>query len=1351
MWASVLYLITTVLLAYGLRLVLLREPKKLHGVYSEPDVWFVYWARWMCKVVEVWALQLSRRRRVNNYDVTGSSYDLCGIEATPSEKELELPKPLITDRHEDSMLIWGADEAGRGVVARVVRQTQRRASVFLSVVDQTGDVYTLPNQPDSNLVNVTGAGWRGGGLSLQCVDPMRCWRLKFNGLLRRGPREEYITDDKDDTDDSEVIHARLDFLWRAVRCPVDVFNDASPLLLAHALAREPAASVKLFTSLERDGYDQWGALHGMVTLKDSPEEWYLRGCRQHRWGISETVANFYRSVDIFSYFNSGEVCSLQAFSYSSGLSHYVIGYVQEASGRYRPVTSTTLSLPHLAEKAPLPKNILTRFTTSSGNYDLWHKLGPKVTHYTGDPWSLCHVLNFNSVAINHSFGYGITLFSDRFKGLCPVPERECLPALVEPRVEIDEATAFVVPLIDHRTRATCLTGGKASSLAFLMSLKDITDDEYEVPDGVVVTVAAWRQQLRTYPELQTAVRGVEKAVGCSQQAQLKDACARAVESFRSTPVCPKVAEALRQTLEETFEQNYHSRRFAVRSSGCSEDGEETSAAGQNETQLGVVGGENLLRALAACWASLFAFQSVEYRRQRGQAVDGGMGVVVQEMVEAEAAGVLFSLDPVTGSPANITITANYGLGESVVSAAAEPDTVTVTRSWRDQLAIASRSVGEKKVKCVMKEGGGTLEEEVPSGERERVCLSDDQALKLARLAVFLERAFGSPRDVEFAVAKDALYLLQARPITTLDSWTDFELLHEQDSAHLTDHELYTKANVDEVLQGRISPLTLSILPSVLDVVFQRDSIRCKWPAVPFDPHHVKLCPTFASQFFLNMIEMQYQFIQSSEVNATCQAIDLAVFGHEVTTPQFLAWGTERFGMMNRMTLLQVLFNLIYDKFANGSRVSRGRQKFGDYCLDQGRSTLSPEALYSDITNHLPDMVEGSHNHVLTSKFSSSSQCIALQMLAENNTELSEDNRTDIALLLSSCTGVESADVPTALKALARVIAENEEVDDFLGMTGDEAQVWLESDPGLVGTAFRAFLARHGHRCIKELDLHSVSWGMDPHTLVQTLQVMVRHPSSYTSVKKVTSIDQALDSIRSQVTPKTKRSLRFVLPMCREAVVNREATKSQIVKILDGFRKAYRNLGQLMVSEARLPDADLIFYLKHSEIGELIRTRSPSLIAKAVRRKRLDAQIEATKFPEISVGLPRPISASESFVVPSDGSELVLQGTPVCQGMVTAPARIITDLKDAPTIQNGDILVTHSTDVGWTPYFPLLSGVVTEIGGLVSHGAVVAREYGLPCAVGIAAATSILRSGDTIILNATKGTVTRVESKATSGD
>ncbi|XP_063596682.1 putative phosphoenolpyruvate synthase [Penaeus indicus] len=1322
MWVSVLYLITTVLLAYGLRHVLLREARKLHGVYSEPDVWFVYWVRWLCKVVEVWALQVSRRRRVNNYDITGTSYELCGIEATPSEKELEQPKPLITDRHEDSMLIWGADEAGRGVVARVVRQTQRRASVLLTVVDQTGDVYTLPNQPDSNLVNVTGGGWRGGGLSLQCVDPMRCWRLKFNGLLRRGPREEYITDDEDDTDDSEVIHARLDLLWRAARCPVDVFNDASPLLLAHALAREPAASVKLFTSLERDGYDQWGALHGMVTLKDNSEEWYLRGCRQHRWGISETVANFYRSVDIFSYFHNGEVCSLQAISYTSGLSHYVVGYVQEASGRYRPVTSTTLSLPDLAEKAPIPKNILTRFTTSSGKYDLWHKLGPKVTHYTGDPWSLCHVLNFNSVAINHSFGYGITLFSDRFKGLCPVPERECLPALVEPRVEIDEATTpLVLPLIDQRTRATCLTGGKASSLAFLMSLKDITDDEYEVPDGVVVTVAAWRQQLKAFPELQTAVRGVEKAVGCSQQAQLKDACARAVESFKSTPVCPKVEEALRQTLEETFEQNCQSRRFAVRSSGCSEDGEETSAAGQNETQLGVVGVENLLRALAACWASLFTFQSVEYRRQHGQAVDGGMGVVVQEMVEADAAGVLFSLDPVTGSPASITITANYGLGESVVSAAAEPDTVTVTRSWRNQLTMASRTVGAKKVKCVMKEGGGTLEEEVPSRERERVCLSDAQAMKLARLAVFLERAFGSPRDVEFAVTKDALYLLQARPITTLESWTDFEILHEQDNALLTDHELLTKANVGEVLYGRISPLTLSIMPSVLDTVFQRENLRCIWPAIPFDPHHVKLCPTFASQFFLNMIEMQYHHNQGNEVNATNQAIDLAVHGYEVTTPQFLSWGIERYGIMTRMTFLQVMFNLIYDKFCNGGRVSNCRQKFGDYNLDQGRRTLSPETLYSDITRHLPDLVEAGHNHVLTSKFSSSSQCIALQMLAEDNKELSEDNRTDIAVLLSSCTGIESADVPTALKALARVIAENEELDDFLGMADDEAQVWLESDPGLVGSAFRAFLAKHGHRCVKELDLHSVSWGMDPHTLVQTLQVMVRNPSSYTSVKKVTSIDQALDSIRSQVKPKTRRSLKFVLPMCREAVVNREATKSLIVKILDGLRKAYRR--------------SLKFVLPMCREG---------------RREPRGHEVSDSEDPRRTKESVQ-ISASQALSVSPDGSELVLQGTPVCQGLVTAPARVVTDLKDAVNIQNGDILVTHSTDVGWTPFFPLLSGVVTEIGGLVSHGAVVAREYGLPCAVGVTSATSILRSGDTIILNATKGTVTRLEVKATSGD
>ncbi|XP_042213671.1 putative phosphoenolpyruvate synthase [Homarus americanus] len=217
----------------------------------------------------------------------------------------------------------------------------------------------------------------------------------------------------------------------------------------------------------------------------------------------------------------------------------------------------------------------------------------------------------------------------------------------------------------------------------------------------------------------------------------------------------------------------------------------------------------------------------------------------------------------------------------------------------------------------------------------------------------------------------------------------------------------------------------------------------------------------------------------------------------------------------------------------------------------------------------------------------------------------------------------------------------------------------------------------------------------------------------------------------------------MLPICRKAVVQREATKSLFIKVIDVLRRAYRKLGQLLVSEGRLPSPDLVFYLTHPELGVLVQGPSPSLLAKAMKRQRLHPTLNQIKFPEVNIGIPKPLTPKKQNDVEVMGLGEVIMGTPVCQGVVTAPARVVTCLQEASNIQNGDILVTMSTDVGWTPYFPLLVGIVTEIGGLISHGAVVAREYGLPCVVGAAEATTILQSGENIILNATQGTITRL--------
>lgn len=1350
MWWTFFYVVLTVSLAYFCKITFFSPPKNLHGVYNGKGLALIYWWRWFWLVCEVWIEQLFTNPRMNDHDSSwSSSYYTCGVQATPSEQELELPKPLVTDRHEDSMQLFGMDSEGRAVVARVVRMTQRRSSVILMVVDKNGDVYTLPNQPDTNLVNVTDVGWKAGGISLQCVEPMRCWRLKFNGLLRRGKREEYITEDDKDRDEENIIHARLDFLWKAIRAPVDVWRDASPRLLAHGLANRHRSSRSMFSlvdniSIEHDEYQQWGSLHGEVRLGGQtnapPQEWYLRGCRRHSWGLIKAIANFHRSVEIVSYFVNGDVCSLQACSYGNKISHYVLGYLQKASGVYHPITSTDLCLPNLAEDGVLPHNVLIEFCAGGQKYNLWHKLGQGMTYHTGDPWYLTHKVNFNSAAATHSHGWGISIFSDKFNDLCPVPEQECLPPLEEPSIEVDEGSPLAVSISDYLCRATSLTGGKGASLGQLTMLKDVSYHPFEVPGGLVVTVSAWRQQLKTYCDLQYAVRGIEQAVGSSNQQQLKDACARAVETFKNATICREVETALKDAIEEEFEGGIKGRRFAVRSSGCAEDGEETSAAGQNETLLGVEGIDNILRALATCWASQFTFQSVEYRRQHGQVVNGGMGVVVQEMINAEVAGVLFTLDPVTGSPANITIAANYGLGESVVSASADPDTVLVHRTWRDHLSVATETRGAKKTKCIINESGGTSEVNVNDTEREQICISNDLALRLAHVAVYLQKAYGSPRDIEFAVAEDVVYLLQARPITGLDAWTDFELIHEQDNSLLTDHELLTTANTGEVFPGITSPLTISIIPPILNVGFQKVLLRSRWPFYKLDPHCLKLCPSFCRHIFLNMIEIQYRDNQP-EVSPVNHAIDMGVHGRPVSTPQFVEYGKERFGIINKLASFRAIVCLLYDKLTSASRIKHARNQFKKFTIGENRA-VSAESLYNEITRRIPDLLEISTDHVKTSTVSSSSQAIALVLLAEGKNELNQKNHADMANLLASCVGVESADVPSALKNVARVIDENEEVNDFLGMTYEEGKVWLESHPGLVGREFRSFLEKHGHRCVKELDLCSLSWSLDPRPLIESLQRMVGHLTD-NRVKEDISIEQAINSLQTEVKESTKRALRFLLPLCREAVVNREATKSILTKVIDGFRKAYLKLGQLMVSEARLPEADLIFFLKHQEIEQLISNRSPALISKAIRRKKQNPQLDNLRYPGISIGLPKPISVTNSAEISSEGPDLVITGTPVCQGVVTAKARVVTKLAEASTIKNGDVLVTICTDVGWTPYFPLLSGVITEIGGLISHGAVVAREYGLPCVVGATDATQLLKSGDNIVLNATEGTITRL--------
>ncbi|XP_023310944.1 uncharacterized protein LOC111691808 [Anoplophora glabripennis] len=206
---------------------------------------------------------------------------------------------------------------------------------------------------------------------------------------------------------------------------------------------------------------------------------------------------------------------------------------------------------------------------------------------------------------------------------------------------------------------------------------------------------------------------------------------------------------------------------------------------------------------------------------------------------------------------------------------------------------------------------------------------------------------------------------------------------------------------------------------------------------------------------------------------------------------------------------------------------------------------------------------------------------------------------------------------------------------------------------------------------------------------------------------------------------------------QSSVSFRELTKYELVKALDILKQAYRVLSKQMVVKGLLPSPDLVYHLTHYEIGQIIRNRNPLLITKAIKRQRLYPKWNKIRFPEVTFGVPLPESEADQ---PGDLIDKVCVGTAACAGTVKARACVIRSIKEIDQLQAGDILITVSTDIGWSPYFPILSGIVTELGGLISHGAVVAREYGLPCIVGVREATKVFRTGDVVVLSGSTGRI-----------
>ena len=724
---------------------------------------------------------------------------------------------------------------------------------------------------------------------------------------------------------------------------------------------------------------------------------------------------------------------------------------------------------------------------------------------------------------------------------------------------------------------------------------------------------------------------------------------------------------------------------AVRSSAVGEDGDDQSFAGQYDTVLGVNSVDDFAAAVQRCAASVRSRRAAAYSGQP----TATMHLVVQQMVDARAAGVVFTADPATGRRDLTVIDAVAGLGEALVDGTASSDHIVLNSDGNP----AVRDVGEVPV------------------------LSPDEVADIRSGALRAAQHWGRPMDLEWAIDRSGtLWWLQARPITTLPGD-----LAEMDSPLAGADHVYTRCNIGEMMPGAFCPLTASVSGFAIDYAMQMTQVVARaqqsyekpWLQVGY----------FHGHMFLNLTEGTA--LSSGLLGNSLEQFSTSICGRVVDElkPKPPKPFVRRLINTVRLTTYAL---------SAGPAIRRLEDQIAAFQIP---TSDDPRRVMGQLESGVQQYCDITLTHVRSSSRAAVAANILESVLmrkAVKNGRSEDEGRAEATRLMAGASDVESAMMLVELDAVVRAIAATEGVaEQFSAAEPDAAVNELQSTRSAAGTALRQFLTRHGHRGYRELCMRDPSWAEDPEGLGAMMQVMVR---------------SALDPTRREsgsthVEAPRSFPIRFLARLAQGGARGREETKSKMALMAHALKLGYRHLGEVLAETGRLPDSDLVFFFDRAELTRVVGSDDiTGLVQNALKRREALAFQNSLEFDDVSVGRPTPLIARPAPGV--TGDEII--GRPASRGTVEGVVRVAQSMGDARELQRGEILVTPVTDVGWTPYFTVIAALVTDIGSSVSHGAVVAREYGLPCVVNTLVATRSLETGDRVRVDGDRGVVTRLD-------